>query len=68
MARTTGCAIKVSTRNFPAWRDPAVVLISQLQEIYIDAELDLVDTARLVFKNGRKRLHRGGGADRKRRR
>ena len=38
-------AIKVSTRNFPAWRDPAVVLISQLREIYIDAELDLVDTA-----------------------
>ena len=42
---TTGSSIKVSTRNFPAWRDPAVVLISQLREIYIDAELDLVDTA-----------------------
>src|SRR5258708_37330554 len=38
-------AVKVSTRNFPAWRDPAVLLISQLKEIYIDGELDLVDTA-----------------------
>jgi peptide/nickel transport system substrate-binding protein len=38
-------AVKISTRNFPAWRDPAVILISQLKEIYIDGELDLVDTA-----------------------
>ena len=38
-------AIKVSTRNFPAWRDPAVLMISQLRDIYIDGELDLVDTA-----------------------
>ena len=37
--------VKVSTRNFPAWRNPAVLLISQLKEIYIDGELDLVDTA-----------------------
>jgi peptide/nickel transport system substrate-binding protein len=36
---------KVSTRNFPGWRDPAVVLISHLRDIYIDAELELVDTA-----------------------
>jgi len=35
---------KVSTRNIPSWRDPAVLLISQLKEIYIDAELDVVDT------------------------
>ena len=27
-----------------SWRDPAVLLISQLKEIYIDAELDVVDT------------------------
>ncbi len=38
-------AIKISTRNFPAWRDPAVILGSQLQEIYIDGELEFVDTA-----------------------
>src|SRR5207237_2621423 len=38
-------AVKVSTRNFPGWSAPAVLMISQLKEIYIDAELDLVDTA-----------------------
>ncbi|HEX3952623.1 MAG TPA: ABC transporter substrate-binding protein [Stellaceae bacterium] len=35
---------KVSTRDIPSWRDPAVLLASQLKEIYIDAELDIVDT------------------------
>jgi predicted phosphoadenosine phosphosulfate sulfurtransferase len=28
--------------NIPSWRDPAVLLISQLKEIYIDAELDVI--------------------------
>ena len=26
-------AIKISTRNIPSWRDPAVILIDQLKEI-----------------------------------
>jgi peptide/nickel transport system substrate-binding protein len=47
-------AIKVSTRNFPAWRDPAVIMMAQLKEIYIDAELDLVDTALWYTKMARK--------------
>jgi peptide/nickel transport system substrate-binding protein len=47
-------AIKVSTRNFPAWRNPAVVLMSHLKEIYIDAELDLVDTAVWYAKMSKK--------------
>jgi peptide/nickel transport system substrate-binding protein len=47
-------AIKLSTRNFPAWRDPAVIMISHLKEIYIDAELDLVDTALWYGKMARK--------------
>jgi peptide/nickel transport system substrate-binding protein len=38
-------AIKLSTRNVPGYRDAAVVAISQLREVYIDAELELVDTA-----------------------
>ncbi len=38
-------AIKVSARNIPIARDPAVILIDQLKSIYIDGELDLVDTA-----------------------
>ena len=29
-----------ATRNVPAWRDPAVILIAQLKEIYVDGELD----------------------------
>ena len=32
--------IKVSTRNLPHFRDPAVILIDQLKEIYIDGELE----------------------------
>ena len=44
MGPTNGSPIKVSTRNIPSWRDPAVLLIDQLKEIYIDAELDVVDT------------------------
>ena len=37
-------AVKISTRNIPPYRDPAVILIDQLKEIYIDGELELVDT------------------------
>ena len=36
--------IKVSTRNIPPYRDPAVILIDQLKEIYINGELDPVET------------------------
>ena len=37
--------LKLSTRNLPTYRDASVILISQLKEIFIDAELDLVETA-----------------------
>jgi peptide/nickel transport system substrate-binding protein len=36
--------IKVSTRNLGDYRDPAVILIDQLKNIYIDADLDVVET------------------------
>ena len=36
--------IKVTTRDLPLYRDPAVILIDQLKEIYVDAELETVDT------------------------
>src|SRR5262252_1645421 len=36
--------IKVSTRNVQPYRDAAIILIDQLKEIYIDAELEVVDT------------------------
>jgi len=35
---------KVSARNLPPYRDPAILLIDQLKEIYIDGELEPVDT------------------------
>ncbi|MSP01052.1 MAG: peptide ABC transporter substrate-binding protein [Acetobacteraceae bacterium] len=38
-------AVKVSIRNIPYFRDPAVILIDHLKEAYIDGELDPVDTA-----------------------
>jgi peptide/nickel transport system substrate-binding protein len=38
-------ATKISTRNIPPYRDPAVLLIDQLKEIYIDGELEPIDTA-----------------------
>jgi len=37
-------AVSVAARNVPAWRDPALILIDQLKEIYIDGELEAVDT------------------------
>lgn len=38
-------SLAVTTRNTPAYRDPAVLLIDQLKEIYIDATLNTIDTA-----------------------
>jgi peptide/nickel transport system substrate-binding protein len=37
--------VTLSTRNIAPYRDPAVILISQLKEIYIDADLLPIDTA-----------------------
>jgi peptide/nickel transport system substrate-binding protein len=37
-------AIKVTTRDLPFFRDTAVILIDQLKEIYVDGELEPVDT------------------------
>ena len=37
--------IKVSTRNIAVYRDPAIILIDQMKSIYVDGELDVVDTA-----------------------
>ena len=36
--------VKIATRNIAPYRDPAVLLIDQLKEIYIDGELELIDT------------------------
>jgi peptide/nickel transport system substrate-binding protein len=42
--------VKVAARNIPLYRDPAVMLIDQLKEIYIAGELDLVETANWMPK------------------
>jgi peptide/nickel transport system substrate-binding protein len=47
-------AVKVSVRNTPPFRDPAVILIDQLREIYIDGELEVVETANWFPKVYRK--------------
>ena len=47
-------AVKVATRNIAIYRDPAVILIDQLKSIYIDGELDVVDTAQWFPKVARK--------------
>ena len=38
-------AVKVSTRDVPGYRDAAVIAISQLRQIYIYGELEVIDTA-----------------------
>ena len=46
--------LKVSTRNIPPYRDPAVILLDHLKHIYIDAELDVLDTTQWFPKVRRK--------------
>jgi peptide/nickel transport system substrate-binding protein len=46
--------IKVSTRNLATYRDPAVVLIDQLKSIYINAELEPVESGAWFAKIARK--------------
>jgi peptide/nickel transport system substrate-binding protein len=47
-------ALTLSSRNIPAYRQPAVILIDQLKEIYIDAVLEPVETANWFPKIYRK--------------
>jgi len=61
-------ALKVSTRNVPPFRDPAVILTDQLKEIFIDGELEIVETALWYPKMYRKDYKiglnlTGGGVD-----
>jgi peptide/nickel transport system substrate-binding protein len=37
-------SVTVTTRNLAPYRDPAVILISQLKEIYVNADLNPIDT------------------------
>jgi len=42
---TNRLKVKISTRDLPFFRDPAVILIDQLKEIYIDGELETIDSS-----------------------
>ena len=46
--------VTVSSRNIPAYRDPAVILMDQLKEIYIDGMLEPIETANWFPKIMRK--------------
>jgi peptide/nickel transport system substrate-binding protein len=61
-------ALKVSTRNIPPFRDPAVILIDQLKDVFVDGELEMVETALWYPKMYRKDFKiglnlTGSGAD-----
>jgi peptide/nickel transport system substrate-binding protein len=47
-------AIKVQTRNLPTYSDPAVIVTDQLKKIYINAELDILDTPRWYARLAKK--------------
>jgi peptide/nickel transport system substrate-binding protein len=46
--------IKVSTRNIPTYRDQAVILIDHLKTVFIQGELEPLDTAVWYNRMGRK--------------
>jgi peptide/nickel transport system substrate-binding protein len=46
--------IKVTTRDWSIYRDPAVLLIDQLKQVYIDGEPEIIDTAQYFPKIQRK--------------
>jgi len=61
-------ALKVSTRNIPPYRDPAVILTDQLKDMFIDGELEIIETASWFPKVMRKDYKiglnlTGGGVD-----
>ena len=45
---------KLTTRDLSTYRDPSVILLDQLKEVYFDGELDVVETATYFPKLRRK--------------
>jgi peptide/nickel transport system substrate-binding protein len=37
--------VKVSTRDFATYRDPAVIFVDQLNKVYFDAELEVIESS-----------------------
>jgi peptide/nickel transport system substrate-binding protein len=52
-------ALKVSTRGISLYKDPAVILAGQLKEIWIDADVEIIETAQWFTKVGRKQYSVG---------
>jgi peptide/nickel transport system substrate-binding protein len=46
--------VKVQTRNLATYRDPAVLIIDQLKRVYIEGELDVLDTTQWYARLARK--------------
>jgi peptide/nickel transport system substrate-binding protein len=46
--------LKISTRGISLYKDPAVILAGQLKDIYIDADVDIIETAQWFPKVARK--------------
>ena len=44
--------LKIATRGISLYKDPAVILAGQLKEIWIDAEVDIIETAQWFTKVG----------------
>ena len=47
-------SVKIATRNIEIYRDPAVILIDHMKDIYIDAELEVIETGNWYGRVGRK--------------
>ena len=46
--------LKIATRGISLYKDPAVILAGQLKEIYVDADVDIIETAQWYPKVARK--------------
>jgi peptide/nickel transport system substrate-binding protein len=51
--------LKVGARGISLYKDPAVILAGQLKEIWIDADVDIIETAQWFTKIGRKQYQVG---------
>jgi peptide/nickel transport system substrate-binding protein len=47
-------SLKVATRGISLYKDPAVILAGQLKEIWIDADVDIIETSQWYSKIGKK--------------
>jgi peptide/nickel transport system substrate-binding protein len=52
-------ALKIATRGISLYKDPAVILASQLKEIWIDADVDIVETSQWFPRIARKNYQIG---------